>query len=196
MPIPFVHKAKVATAAVAKGAKSTKPAPPSNEAAKQIAERLTSDRRASEAQLTSSSGVIVYQWDSSANTLFGTFVLGMYEGALATETGTKVKGEAGQLPGVYAIQTYTPTNDIFADGLLILEAVGSLGAYNVTYVLNPTPDNLEALGYVQGTTLYYSAIGYLVKGQPVLTVAWDNNLYTRSIGATAKEWGYRVVTPT
>jgi hypothetical protein len=165
MPIPFVFKSK-------KHDKSAK----------------------AEGQLTSSSGVIVYTWDSQANTVEGTFVLAMYEGALAKETGTKCEGEPGQLAGVYKITTYTPTGAVFATGQLILAAVGTFGAYNVTFVLEPTPENMASLGYVQGTKLVYDAIGYQLQDKVHFAVAWDNNLYTRTIGSDAKEWGYRVIT--
>ena len=184
MPIPFVRQSKkhAAPAALERAAKAQ---------AEPIA-RLPE----AEAQLTSGCGVIMYAWDSQANTVEGSFVLAMYEGVLAKETGTKIKGEPGQLAGVYAIKTYTPAGDIFATGQLILAAVGTSGAFSVTYVLEPTPENMSSLGYVEGTKLVYDAIGYQLEDKVHFAVAWDNNLYTRTIGSDMKEWGYRIVTPT
>lgn len=147
-------------------------------------------------ELTSGCGVIMYTWNSAANTIEGTFVLSVYGGSLAKEVGKKTKGTSGQLPGVYDIQTFTDTGVLFATGQLILAAVGTAGAYSVQYILHPTPENLKALGYVEGTALVYDAIGYFLPDNVHLAVGWDNNLYTRNLGTAATEWGYRVVTPT
>lgn len=143
-------------------------------------------------QLQSGSGVIMYTFDAQANTVEGWFVLAQYGGALARETGTKCEGTPGQLAGVYDIVTYTPTNDVFATGKLILFPVGTAGAYSVTYKLLPTPENLEFLGFTPGTKLIYDAIGYLLPDGIHLTAAWDNDLYVRRISADAAEWGYRL----
>lgn len=180
MPIPFVlrkskqHAGDHAKQAPGGGPKSPQP----------------------QANLTSGSGVIMYTFNSQTNTIEGTFVLAQYGGALAKETGTKCEGTPGQIAGVYDIITYTPTNDVFATGKLILVAVGTAGAYSVAYKLEPTPPNLEMLGYTQGTVLLYDAIGYLLPDGIHLTAAWDNDLYVRAIGSEAVEWGYRVFKPT
>lgn len=195
MPIPYVLK--LAANKTSTTRKPKKNAPPTPKKANEMAKRLASalENRQDATQLTSSSGVIVYQWDNQQNTLVGTFVLALYAGDLAQEFGRKVQGESGQLAGIYAISTHTPTGAIFANGLLIIDAVGNLGAYKVTFILEPTPENLHNLGYVEGTVLFYDALGYLPQGQTQFSVAWDNDVYVRNIGTTTKEWGYRVVTP-
>jgi hypothetical protein len=182
MPIPFVlHKPKHLA---------------SGSSTHQVESRELPKKPQSATQLTSGSGVIMYTWNKQANTVEGTFVLAQYEGALATETGTKSDGPSGALAGTYDITTYTPTNDVFATGKLILVPVGVSGAYNVTYILEPTPENLAMLGYTAGTKLVYDAIGYLLPDGIHLTAAWDNNLYVRNVDSTATEWGYRVFKPT
>lgn len=177
MPIPFVLR------------KSKQHA---DEHAKQKSQDATAKNLSSQAHLTSGSGVIMYTFNAQTNTVEGSFVLAQYGGALATETGTKCEGTPGQLAGVYDIVTYTPTQEVFATGKLILAAVGTAGAYNVRYKLIPTPENLEMLGYTPGTVLVYDAIGYLLPDGVHFTAAWDNDLYVRRIGSEAAEWGYRL----
>jgi hypothetical protein len=149
-----------------------------------------------QATLTSGCGVIMYTFNLQANTLEGTFVLAQYAGALALETGTKCDGTPGQIAGVYDIVTYTPANDVFATGKLIFAAVGGNGAYSVKYLLDATPPNLAMLGYTEGTTLIYDAIGYALPDGIHMAVGWDNDLYVRTIGSDAVEWGYRLFKPT
>lgn len=181
MPIPFVLR------------KSPQDA---NDHAKEKGQGEALKSAQAQAKLQSGSGVIMYTFNAQTNTVEGSFVLAQYGGALATETGTKCEGTPGQLAGVYDIVTYTPTQDVFATGKLILAAVGTAGAYNVRYKLVPTPENLEMLGYTPGTVLVYDAIGYLLPDGVHFTAAWDNDLYVRRIGTEAAEWGYRLFKPT
>jgi len=182
MPIPFVLRKSNQHAA--------------DHAKQQVKEPAAGKSQKVEAKLTSGCGVIMYTFDSQTNSFEGTFVLAQYGGALAKETGTKCEGTPGQVAGVYNIITYTPTNDVFATGKLILNPVGTAGAYSVTYLLDATPENLAMLGYTEGTTLVYDAIGYLLPDGIHLTVGWDNDLYVRKVGAEAVEWGYRIFKPT
>jgi histidinol dehydrogenase len=182
MPIPFVLR------------KSKQQ--PADNAKQEVKEGAKPKKREAQATLTSGNGVIMYTFNSQNDTVEGTFVLAQYGGELATETGTKCEGIPGQLAGVYNIVTYTPTNEVFATGKLILVAVGTAGAYNVTYELDATPENLAMLGYTEGTTLIYDAIGYLLPDGIHFTAAWDNNLYVRQVGTEAAEWGYRIFKPT
>jgi hypothetical protein len=147
-----------------------------------------------ETRLASDNGVIVYDWDRTHGTLLGTFVLAMYDGAVAKEKGHKVAGKPDLLDGTYAIETYTPEGDLFSEGRLVLTAVGRSGAYDAVFILHPTPANLAALGYAAGTALTFKAIGYKIPDRDQLAVSWDNDLYTRSWGASQQEWGYRQVT--
>ena len=164
--------------------------------AKQVGSEKSAKSPQVQAKLTSGCGVIMYTFNSQNNSVEGWFVLAQYGGALAKETGTKCEGTPGQLAGVYDIVTYTPTNDVFATGKLILVPVGTAGAYNVTYKLVATPENLAMLGYTEGTVLVYDAIGFLLPDGIHFTVGWDNDLYVRAIGTEAAEWGYRVFKPT
>ena len=191
MPIVVSTKSKKLSS---KPSSSECPAPMSRQAGEEIAKRLSGARKPGDAALTSGCGVIAYTWNLQNGTILGQFVLAMYEGNIATETGVKVAGAPGQLAGTYAIQTYTSTGALFAQGLLILEPVGTNGAYAVKYILDPVDP--AGLGYVPGTLLFYDAIGYQTQNPPSLSVAWDNDLYTRNIGTGLKEWGYRLVSPT
>ena len=144
-------------------------------------------------------GVVVYDWNAAENTLSGTFVLAMYHGLLATETGHKIEGIPGELPGTYRIETLSPNGAAFSHGLLLLVPMGGDGAYDVTYDLTPLPENVAALGFAPGTRLGFKAVGLYLSAQSKLAVSWDNNLYTRLWDASDvshAEWGLRIVRST
>jgi len=144
-------------------------------------------------------GIVVYDWNAAENTLSGTFVLAMYQGLLATETGHKIEGVPGELPGTYRIETLTPNGGVFSHGLLLLVPMAGEGAYDVTYDLTPLPDHLAVLGFAPGTRLGFKATGLFLTGLAKLAVSWDNNLYTRLWEAgevSHAEWGQRIVRST
>lgn len=158
---------------------------------------MTVDERASRTVATDSgAGVIVYTRDPATSELHGTFVLRLYGGALATEAARRV-GPAGEgFEGDYEIDTLTPAGALFATGTLRVERRGDHGAYDVTYVLEPTADNQRELGFAPGTKMIYKAVGMGPPAVEQLVVAWDNDEYIRAWdGASVRyeEWGFRRV---
>ena len=137
--------------------------------------RKTADLSSPDPEAVSPSGVISYEWNSQEGSLYGTFVLALYGGEVAVETGAKRSGSPGELAGDYDITTFTPTGDVFATGTLVIVPMGSAGAFDVTFIL--LPEDLAALGYIDGTVLTYKAIGMQTSATQ-LVVAWDNDVYT------------------
>ncbi len=159
---------------------------------------MTLDARASHTVTNDSgAGVIVYTRDASGAALTGTFVLRLYGGALATETARRTRGDADGFAGDYDIDTLTPAGARFASGTLHVARLGDAGAYDVTYVLEPTEENQRELGFAPGTRMIYKAVGLGPPAVEQLVVAWDNDDYVRTwLGAQTRyaEWGLRRVT--
>lgn len=158
---------------------------------------MTHDERASRTVSTDSgAGVISYTLDPVTSDLRGTFVLRLYGGALAVEHARRVGAKGDGFVGDYEVDTLTPAGAVFATGTLRVARLGEHGAYDVTYVLEPTADNQRELGFAEGTRMIYQAVGLGPPAVEQLVVAWDNDDYVRAwSGASARyeEWGFRRV---
>lgn len=131
----------------------------------------------SEAKLEGQAGVAAYQVDHATGRLEGRFVLALYDGDVACEDGTKVKGSGpdGSIEGVYDVTTYKPGGGVFATGTLQLTPVKDQGAYAVIWVLHPDAE-AQKPPYNLPPEMVYDGCA-LALGDSQFVIGWDNNDY-------------------
>lgn len=127
-------------------------------------------------------GIINYHF-RDPDTLYGPFVLPMYDGAYALEIAKRISGESGQWEGDYNVFTYKDMEEkpdhLYGTGQLRLRRMGENGAYWVIWLLEPTEVVMNQLGYVPGTRMHFIGVGMEAQDGSHLVGGWSNSTYSR-----------------
>lgn len=140
--------------------------------------------------LTSQIGIVRYHWTNGQEEqqLRGDFALpSVYGSRLSLEVADKEQDAAGSFGGRYRVTTYTGLEEnpagVFATGTLLITNLAEQDGdpsdvYEVVWKLDPIDPG--RLGYVDGTSMLFKAVGMSAHDQSRLVVAWDNANYARA----------------